>query len=185
MVLTQERLKKLCVYDSETGIFTRRYDDKRAPRWKAGGVLGNKKKNGYIEIKIDNKTYQSHRLAWLYVHGYSPENYIDHKNKKPWDNRITNLREINHTCNMRNVKISKMNTSGVTGVYPQKSNGKWRANIRDGKNQIHLGTFDNKDDAIMSRYNTEIKYNYFPCQTDSSAYRYLREHNLINNNGTN
>ena len=50
------------------------------------------------------------------------------------------------------------NTSGVTGVNWLKKNQKWRAYITVGDKQIHLGSFENKEDAIKARKEAEIKY---------------------------
>lgn len=52
----------------------------------------------------------------------------------------------------------RSNTSGVTGVYFDKSRGKWAAQIMfQGKN-YNLGRFDKKEDAISARKNGEKKY---------------------------
>lgn len=50
------------------------------------------------------------------------------------------------------------NTSGVTGVNWLKKNKKWRAYITVGNKQVHLGSFENKEDAIKARKEAEIKY---------------------------
>ena len=35
---------------------------------------------------------------------------------------------------------------------------KWKAYIKINQRTIHLGTFSNKEDAIIARKNAEIKY---------------------------
>ena len=48
-------------------------------------------------------------------------------------------------------KIYKTNSTGRTGVYQDKTCGKWKAAIGVNKKLIHLGTFENKEDAIRAR----------------------------------
>lgn len=55
-------------------------------------------------------------------------------------------------------KINKNNKSGVKGVYWDKSRGKWSASITFKRKNIHLGRFDNKQDAIEARKRAEEKY---------------------------
>ena len=113
MKLTQERLKEVLRYDAEgTGMFVRAT---RQRGCRVGEVVGSFDPFGYIKIGVDAKDYLAHRLAWLYVYGYMSENLIDHINRNPADNRISNLREVSQQCNMRNTGTPKHNTSGVKG----------------------------------------------------------------------
>jgi hypothetical protein len=50
------------------------------------------------------------------------------------------------------------NTSGVTGVGWNKDSQKWCAYICKNYEQIHLGYFDNFDDAVRARKDAEEKY---------------------------
>lgn len=61
-------LRSMFNYDQETGIFTR----------KNGIPAGSTSDQGYVRIKIQDKSYQAHRLAWLYVNGRNPAEQIDH-----------------------------------------------------------------------------------------------------------
>jgi AP2 domain./HNH endonuclease. len=54
--------------------------------------MGAPARRGHIQLSIDGKTYGAHRLAWLYVYGTWPKYHIDHINRIPSDNRISNLR---------------------------------------------------------------------------------------------
>ena len=69
--LTQKRLKELFHYNPTTGIFTWLVNKGNA---RIGYKAGTKKKDGYIQIRIDRKNFLAHRLAWLYNYGYLPEN---------------------------------------------------------------------------------------------------------------
>lgn len=178
-MVTYIQLREEVHYNSETGIFKWR-KGKRGR--KANGIAGSLEPNGYVRICIDYKKYPAHRLAWLYVHGYMPENEIDHINRVRNDNRICNLREVSRLCNIRNCSVSKDNTSGITGVNYVENwgpKGKWRATIAINKNRIVLGAFDEKVDAAKVRWEAEKHYNFPNCNTTSSAYEYLKKHGAI------
>jgi len=179
--LTQGRLKELLHYNPETGIFTwvKGRVKSRGGNAKKGKVAGTAHSAGYIQIAIDKKLYLAHRLAFLYVDGYIPENNVDHINRIRDDNRWCNLREVSQSCNLRNASIRIANTSGVTGVSWDKEKNKWRAAIRASGSNKYLGYFESFDDAVRARWEAEIKYGYPNCNSSSSAYEYLREHNLI------
>ena len=59
-MITQERLKELLNYCSETGLFTKA---------ESGELVGVDNGRGYITIFVSGASYRAHRLAWLYVHG--------------------------------------------------------------------------------------------------------------------
>ena len=88
--LTQKRLKSLLIYDPLFGIFTRKGDRGTAT---AGSIAGYKLSTGYINISIDNKTYRTHKLAWLYMEGFMTANVVHHINNIKHDNRWDNLEE--------------------------------------------------------------------------------------------
>jgi hypothetical protein len=145
--LTRKRLKELLNYDPKTGIFTN-IEPRRLERY--GAISGVVNANGYIHISVDYRRYLAHRLAWFYVKGEWPNGDIDHINHKRDDNRISNLRVVTRTENMRNKTKSKNNSSGITGIYFDKTICKWRAVIRsEGKNH-HLGIFKDKKDAASA-----------------------------------
>jgi len=75
---------------------------------------GNEKgwKIGYM-----GKCYYAHRIIWVMHNGSIDENmHIDHINRNPRDNRISNLRLVPDVLNHRNKSKSRANTSGTTGV---------------------------------------------------------------------
>jgi len=158
LLLTQEKLKQLLDYDSDTGIF--RWRVRKAQCVKIGTLAGYKSKKGYRLIGVDGKYHYTHRLAWLYVYGEFPKNEIDHINHITDDNRISNLRSVTHSENGRNQSVQKNNTSGIMGVHKWKK--KWVAKIQvDGKYK-HLGYFENIKDAKKARERAKIRYGYHP-----------------------
>jgi hypothetical protein len=143
--LTKEHLKELLSYDPETGIFTNL--TQRGKRIKIGGVAGFKG-NGYVRIEIDYKTYQAHRLTWLYTYGEFPETFLDHINEIRDDNRLVNLRLATRQENHHNISTpNKNNASGLRGVCWHKFSGKWRAQIMINGRVKYLGNFDTAEQA--------------------------------------
>lgn len=154
--LTAGRLRELLHYDPSTGAFTRRIST--APNARAGDLAGYPDGAGYTQIRLDNKQYRSHRLAWLYMYGEWPEEQIDHINRNRLDNRICNLRDVTNKQNMQNAGKYSNNASGHTGVYWNKRDSKWQAKIKHNRKNISLGYFDKLEDAVAARKAAEKLY---------------------------
>jgi hypothetical protein len=155
--MTQDELKQLLSYNPNTGVFVWvRSLNNRAP---VGAVAGCVNPLGYRQIRINGVIYLTHRLAWFYTHGEWPDS-IDHINHKPGDNRLVNLRSVTHQENHRNQSRHKSNTSGYTGVYWSKQKGKWQARIKVDYKYIHIGFYDDINDAAAARREAEIKHNF-------------------------
>lgn len=60
-------------------------------------------------------------------------------------------------CKLDGNKIRSTNTSGVTGVWFDKSRNKWCAEIMFRKKKYSLGRFDEKEEAISARKVAEEK----------------------------
>lgn len=137
IMITQSELKKLLHYDPETGIFI---------RIKSKSIAGYYS-NGYKKLKIKGKEYFCHRVAWLYMTGNMPKDCIDHINRIKDDNRFVNLRECTRQQNNLNVSLKANNKSGYKGVSWSKTSKKWKATGYLNKKSIHLGFFENPNDA--------------------------------------
>lgn len=162
MILTQEELKKFLKYDPDTGIFTRIIKTSNSIRVGdlAGCTVVKRNKKSYIIISVVSKHFYAHRLACLYMTGCLPEHEVDHINGNGKDNRWCNLRNVCRQENMRNLRRQHNNTSGITGVYWNKKNSNWAAQIKINNKQKSLGSFNNIFDAACSRRNAEIKYGF-------------------------
>jgi hypothetical protein len=143
----QLELKKLLHYDHQTGIFT--WIKPTARRIKAGDVAGSIDHQGYAKIRINNKLYSAHRLAWLYVYGYVPK-IIDHINRNRADNRIENLREVSVNQNQWNSNIRKDNKSGIKGVSFNTTKNKWVVQCTKNNKKYHGGYFNNIEEAKIA-----------------------------------
>ena len=85
---TLKRIKELLEYDPLTGEFT--WKVSRGPK-PAGSTAGQRWVD-YIRIKIDGKSYQAHRLAWLIITGCDPlEKVVHHKDADKQNNKADNL----------------------------------------------------------------------------------------------
>ena len=107
---------------------------------------------GYIRIGINNKLYQLHRIIYKYHNEdwdltYSHNNQIDHININPLDNRIENLRVLNHSQNNRNKNKKKNCSSQYKGVSWHKQINKWVAHISIDNKMKYLGHFTNEEEA--------------------------------------
>jgi len=155
-MLDQKILKELLNYNPSTGVFKWREHRQGV---KANGIAGFDDGGGYGRIQLNGKTYKSHHLAWLWVYGEMPD-YLDHVNHKKSDNRVINLREVDHSTNCKNRSKSKNNKSGVNGVSWYKTRSKWLAKITVNKKYIHLGYFSDKTKAAKARKAAERKFGF-------------------------
>ena len=141
--ISQTYLDELFFYDGKNLLWK-----KIITRKKNGSIAGCLQNTGHRQIKIDGKIYLAHRVIWMLHHGSWPKNDIDHINGIRDDNRIENLREATRQENSLNRSLSKLNKSGVKGVYFMNSRNKWHAKIKLKGKTIHIGYFDKKEDAI-------------------------------------
>ena len=155
--IVMERLS----YDSRTGLF--KWKCRVAQHVLKGSKAGTlHKKTGYVRIKILGRSYKAHRLAWLIMYGSFPPDQIDHINGVKHDNRIINLRAVTPAENNRNRAFDIRNKSGYTGIAYNKKTNRWLARIGGNAKRVHLGYFDNLEDAVEARRIAEINYNYHP-----------------------
>lgn len=128
-------------YEPDTGLMFRR--TKRGEKLIHRPVAG--KRHG--RIRISGRSYEAHRLAWLYMFGIWPRDLLDHISGDPSDNRICNLREANRSDNAANKRRHVNGRSGLKGASLHKATGMWQAQIMvDGKKR-YLGLFSTAAEA--------------------------------------
>lgn len=101
----------------------------------------------------DPNTRKTLKIQWLIV----GKNY-DHIDRNALNNRRYNLRQATTSQQQFNQKKQSNNTSGYIGVYWNKNNKRWFAQLGINNQDIHLGYFDNKEDALIARLKAEKKY---------------------------
>ncbi len=117
---------------------------------------------GYFHGHILGALHKAHRIIWLLATKEWPKEQIDHINGNRSDNRICNLRDASSGENGRNRKRQNDNKTGVSGVTWSNAHLKWRARIHVNGKRLHLGYYENIEDAIAVRKEAEAKYGYHP-----------------------
>ena len=159
-------IREIMSYDSKSGFLYWKYRKDMPKTWNTRFANKKVKTNGSNQtgIKYNGQRFHMlyHRLLWCHYYGKWPESnlVIDHINGDNCDNSIDNLRLVTHTENNRNRSTPKDNTSGHVGLYWMNSKKKWLVQIGSNGKTIHIGTFNNKEDAIKARKEAEKKYGY-------------------------
>ncbi len=108
---------------------------------------------GYVQINADKKYYLTR-----YILKYDGDNYIDHINNNPLDNRKSNLRVVTPKQNSMNKSSSKNSTSKYIGVSYNKRSKKWNSCIRINDLIKKIGLFENEIEAAKARDLATKKY---------------------------
>lgn len=155
--MDREYLKSILHYDPETGIFTWITDTRRGVRKGVIAGYGSSR----ITIQIDGLNYLAHRLAWFYMTGVWPTEFIDHIDNNSLNNKWNNLREATNRQNQYNVTKRKPNATGVKGVY--KARNRFRAMLQTPDGIKHLGIFDTVEEAakVYDDAAIELQGEYF------------------------
>lgn len=146
MSVTADRLKQLFHYDQKSGAFTRIAKVKGA---RVGAKAGHIKDNGYIHFSVDGKKYAAHRLAWLFVYGEMPTGDIDHIDGNRANNAIANLRSVDRSTNLENIRLAKSNNKStrLLGAYPVSGSDSYCSKIQVRGKSMHLGCFATAEEA--------------------------------------
>jgi hypothetical protein len=105
----------------------------------------------YILIVIDGKKYKAHRIAHLLMTGHWPEGNPEHKNQQGCGNRWSNIKDLATKHDDKGIeKLRTDNISGLRGVSCDNHKKKWHAKITVYGKTIHLGNFDNPEEAGLT-----------------------------------
>lgn len=117
---TQSELHSILDYDPETGYFTRK-DRGR------GRLPDRSQHKRYVRVKVKGVSYKAHILAWFYVYGVWPQGQIDHIDRVPFNNAISNLREVSPLENAKNK--SRGVKTDVPGVWHDEETDRFMAKL--------------------------------------------------------
>jgi len=158
-MITQAELKQRVRYHKDTGLFTWRdgvaYVEK-------GAIVGSLRPDGYIGTTIMQEKYLLHRLAFLYMEGFIPEE-IDHIDKEPANNKWTNLRACSRKENSLNKEVYSNNKLGVKGVTKNKR-GEYCVRITAQGEYKHFGCFPDLELAELVAIEVRDKYHGSFCR---------------------
>ena len=102
--------------------------------------------NGYVE------TFLTYRLvAFAFIPNPKCKKVIDHIDNNSLNNNVENLRWTTQSENICNSTLSRVNTSGVKGVYWDKSKQKWKSQICINKKVSHIGSYNTIEEATIAR----------------------------------
>lgn len=154
-------LRLLLRYEPETGkLFWKSRpvwlfrDEERKKAWntKLAGMEALKRlePSGYRAGGIFRNSVKAHRVAFAIYHGRWPVGEIDHADRDPGNNRISNLREATSTQNKINQNLRADNTTGFRGVSYVKTGKRlkrWTAKIGGKDGGVHLRYFATAQEA--------------------------------------
>ena len=135
---------------------------------KNGNYISIKKnRNGYCFVSLfkDKKEKQVslHRLvAKHFVDGYKDGLHVDHIDMNKENNISSNLRWC--TCRQNNLfsrLTKKKESSDYIGVYYDKNVNKYKSGVKIKNKNIHLGYFDNQEEANIAYQNKLKELNLF------------------------
>jgi len=117
------------------------------------------------ESRKNNKLIAMHRLITNCPAGM----YVDHKNHNTLDNRKENLRVCTNAQNCSNVRKPKgSSSSNYKGVHFYKRSKKYQAYIKVNYKRIHLGFYENEDQAAIAYNIAALKYHgEFACLNEN------------------
>lgn len=144
-MLTHETLLRKAKYDPDTGVWISLRTGKR---------LGIQKSDGYWIVKVDSVKYRSARLAWFYMTGNWPKEYVDHINRIRNDDRWINIREATAKENRANSNAPppprRLVKEGIFyggDVWFRAERNKWRARVRKDNRRYCVGHFNTEEEA--------------------------------------
>jgi hypothetical protein len=145
-----ETVSEHLTYDPDTGLIYRK---------KSGKSVAVKIHKGYLYLTLKGKQYSYHRVAWLLHYRELPDNslMVDHIDRNPKNNRLSNLRAATRTLNCHNTNLTTAK-SGFRGVHNYK--GKWIARLSLNKKVVFYKTYPTIEEA--SNGYEEAKRKFIP-----------------------
>ena len=151
--LTQQHVQSLFEYKDGQLFWKEKHSRGRV---NAGDKAGCLTSRGYHRVMIGYKEYPSHRIIYLYHHGFMPK-VVDHIDGNPLNNNIDNLRAADYQTNQYNRKKGLNNTSGCKNVSWNARSKKWQIHIRHNK-KVKCWYVDNLELAELVAQEARSKF---------------------------
>jgi hypothetical protein len=102
----------------------------------------------YFSLCLNYREYLAHRIVFAAANGLDLlSSNVDHIDGNGLNNDPANLRLATVAENGRNRGAQRNNTSGKKGVSFEKRVGRWRASVQVSGKHVHIGHYDNLDEA--------------------------------------
>jgi len=125
-------------YNKEEGDFYWLLEKKGRDLTKPAGTQNN---NGYRTISINGYSYAQHRLAFFWVTGHWPPEYVDHKDGNPSNNKWDNLLLATAKENSLNRKRKFDSLTGIKGVTKDWRSDTWHVHMMIDNKVVSRGPF--------------------------------------------
>ena len=152
--LTQQNTQSLFDY-KEGKLFWK--NSQAHGKVKAGDEAGCLTSKGYHRLMIGYKEYPTHRVVFLYHHGYLPK-MVDHIDGNRKNNAIENLRPATNALNCLNKSVQSNNKLGIKNVCWSNQNKKWFVQVSVKGKRVVSKFFDDLDLADLVATMAREKY---------------------------
>ena len=154
-MITQEYVKELFDYHQD-GYLIWKSRRSKVTLLMVAGTKETTDTHQYKDIKIDGKSYRTHRVIFLWHHGWLPKT-VDHEDTNTDNNKISNLRPATDSQSCMNRKKQKTpSSSRFKGVSWDKEMKKWSACIRIDRKLKRIGIFKDEVEAANA-YDAKAK----------------------------
>lgn len=154
-------IRETYAYDPNTGVVSwKKKTNRCVVVGREAGFNWTSGRNTYRRLLLNGRYIFAHVVAFVLSYGRFPAGVIDHRNGVGTDNRLSNLRDVSHTENLRNQRLSRANTSGRMGVDFHRASGQWRARIIVDQCECHIGLFASYEEAARARAAAERRYGF-------------------------
>jgi HNH endonuclease/AP2 domain len=151
--LTARRVRELLDCDPKTGMLTWRFRPDGPRQWNtryvgkpAGTCI---RPDGYAAIRIEGKSYLTHRIVFLHTKGYWPPSTLDHHDGDRANRAIGNLRPA--TVEQNNANLPRTSKKSFPrGCWQDPKSGRWQVHIQANKKRICVGWFDEREVAARA-----------------------------------
>ena len=118
---------------------------------------------GYYYVGI----YKNGNMKNAFIHRLIAETFIsnplnkpevDHIDRNPLNNRISNLRWATKSENQLNKKVYSNNSSTISGIYKNRNRNKYVVRITINGKRKYIGLFETFEEAGNARCESEEKY---------------------------